>query len=142
MKKRLIVIGAALAMAIGMTACGSEPAQAPEQTQEVQQSEEPAAIETKVDIADNVSDDAVAYLDDLARQLIADNNCEFDMDGDVISYSIVNFEDDGYYSLYVDIPDETGQYKAKTMRLYADLDGNVHYFQCLGETYVDDGVVD
>lgn len=141
MKKRLLLIGMILAMSVSVSACGSEPAQAPEQTQEVQEQEAPAATETRVDIGENVSDEAVAYLDDLARQLIIDNNCDFDMDGDVISYTIVNFEDDGYYSLYVDISDETGQH-AKTLRLYSDLDDNIHYFQCVGETYIDDGVVD
>lgn len=141
MKKRLLIIGMIIAMAAVMSACGSDSTPAPEQTQ-TQETQPQETVETKVDIGDNVSDEAVSYLDDLARQLISEYNCAFDMDGEVASYTVVNWEDDGYYSLYVDIPDKTGQFQVVNMQVWADLDGNIHLFECGGETYIDDGVVD
>ena len=140
MKKKIIGIILAITAAASLCACGSSPAADPAPA--AQEQEVSASTESVFDIGDNVSDEAVAYLDDLARQLISEYNCDFDMDGEVTSYTVVNWEDDGYYSLYVDIPDKTGQFQVVNMQVWADLDGNIHLFECNGETYIDDGVVD
>lgn len=143
MKKRLLLIGMILTMSVSVSACGSTQTQWPAPSQEAQEQETPASAETDYQIDESLSEDQVKYLDDLARQTIADNNCDYDLDGEVLTYWVTNFPEEGYASLHVSIPDPTGNHQAKILDLYADFDDNIHYFSCDGSDFViDDGVVD